>query len=103
MSGVTFHFPTGFGSSRYGLGFATSFKSTPWITNPDYLTPKRPLFVGACSSCTVHSGASLVNSELTTSLPLKNALNPSTNMGLNSEQDEIKTNPAMGTTFVINK
>jgi hypothetical protein len=57
-----------FRETKPGQMFAASFKSCPFIVNPDYFVPTRPLFVGACATCTPHSRASLANSDLVLSI-----------------------------------
>jgi hypothetical protein len=90
MYAIYCRFFSGFNVTKPGLSFAAAFKSAPYISNPDYFSARRPLFVGACSSCTTHSGATLVNFELTSLLPIKNALAPTSIIPNKPDDDEVE-------------
>ena len=92
---------SGFSVSKSGQNFSLSFKSYPCVSNPPYLTPRRPLFVGACAACTVHSGATLVNHELTSMLPLKNALSSISKLQLQSDLEHLATTDSPGMIEVL--
>ena len=84
---------TGFNQTKPSLSFSATFKSSPCISRPDFIRPSRPLFDGACSTCTPLSRVTLVNADLTSSMPIKDSLSPNFRLKSEVEVEHEKFDP----------